>query len=406
MSLLELHRVADWLSQFDTPDRYLAEYILRKLRYVSLEEAEKWLQTSIVKLIDDIEKEAGKKEAIAIFPVTKPPPTKYKEDKEDKATNDSSGRIGHILKNLERRLPGHIELSPRLSSMKARKVRHIIFVDDFVGTGDRFIKFWRQVVHGSVKSWNSHGWCKVWVLAFAGHESGARKICNNVRAVKAERVLINLSVRDSFILENRSLTYLVSKYGERLNKSNAKYGYGELCSPIVFQHGCPNNTPGIFWDKGKSLKMGVNCFAGKRWEPLFPERSIPDDLYPIFNEDMSGESAPEEMWMVGHYNLALEFLNRTDSFRRNHRPLLILAMINRGKGLEKIRVVMVLSKTEFESQLSDLSGHGLIDSENKITRFGKDVLKRGTKSKLISMDTETNNKSFFPATFLGFQREV
>lgn len=71
MNYLEIPRVDDWLSQFGFPDRYLAEHIVRKMRYVGFEEVEEWLQQELLKLLSDINSN-GKREAIAIFPVAKP----------------------------------------------------------------------------------------------------------------------------------------------------------------------------------------------------------------------------------------------------------------------------------------------------------------------------------------------
>lgn len=394
---MEIPRVDNWLSQFDIADKYLAKHMLRKMRYVGFEEVEQWLQHALLDLLADIEKEFGK-EAVAIFPVTKPFIHQFNKDKEAKQPNDSSGRIAHSIKNLERRLPNHIELTPRHESMKACKVRHIIFVDDFIGTGDRFVKSWRQTVSRRVKAWCSLGWCKIWVLAYAGHESGVRQIVNTIRTISRERVRINLLINKSFIAENKYLEFVAMKYGSMLREGKSGLGYGALLSPVIFQYGCPNNVPSIFWSNGK--------YGKRKWRPLFPERSVPNDLYPIFKLNFSEVSSAEELWMVGHYKLALEFLDRISNFRGNHQLLVVLALLSKNKEIIKIRNVLVLSDEEFQSILSELLKYGLVNSECKVTNFGREILKREEKSDKAIANVYNGIMNFYPKTFLGFQREV
>lgn len=400
MSLLALPAIERWLSQFEIPERYLAEYMLKKMRYVSFEEVEAWIQTALRQLISDIETTSGKKEAIAIFPVSKPFIHNFNEDKEIKPANDSAGRFAHSLRNVERDLSKHIELTPRLESMRDRKVRHLIFVDDFIGTGDRFISSWREMVHRSIKSWCSRGWCKVWIISYAGHKKGKNRIISKVGPVTHDCFRIFHEVDESFIWENDGLARLCWKYSAAANEGKkSRLGYGDLLSPIIFQYGCPNNAPAILWCKHiKNSEI--------KWKPLFPNRSIPVDLYPAFGVDHSAEATSEDLWMARHYKVALEIINRPHDFGRNHALVSILAYLNQGKSLERIRRIMVMTDEEFGGTINDLIEYGLISHLHMVTRFGKDVLKRGGREKKQMLADNSTNTNYYPATFLGFQRET
>ena len=122
MELRDLPNVREWLDQFDVPDVYLAEHMLRRIKYVGFEEFEAWLQASVRGLLKDIVDKDGRV-AIAIFPVAKPFIHKFNKDKDEKLPNDSAGRIAHSLKNLERELPAYVELTPRLDSMRTKWIR-------------------------------------------------------------------------------------------------------------------------------------------------------------------------------------------------------------------------------------------------------------------------------------------
>lgn len=397
MELRDLPKVRDWLSQFEVPDVYLAEHMLHRIRYVGFEEFEAWLQASVRDLLREIFEKDGRV-AVAIFPVAKPFIHSFNKDKDEKLPNDSAGRIAHSLKNLERDLPDYVELTPRLDSMRKRKIKHIIFVDDFVGTGDRFTKSWRSTVPASIKSWCSRGWCKVWFLTFAAHQAGLKRIVRNVRPMSLQQIRVNVSIERSFFQEIAGARTILMKYGAPLGSARQVMGYGGLACPVVFQHGCPNNVPLIFWvQPSKASRI--------KWRPLFPDRSVASEVYPLFTVDFAMQAVPEELWMAGHFALALNVLEKISRYKESHQLLLILGLLAKGYSVEKIKNTLVLTEAEFASLLDALRVGGLIDAGSAVTRFGRDVIVRAAKpaKKSVVIEGETN---FYPSSFLGFQREA
>lgn len=397
MDLNDIPDVKSWLDQFDLPDRYVAEHMLRRIRYVSFEEVERWLQSSVNCLLEEIRQISGKS-AVAIIPVSKPFIHSFNKDKEPKSPNDSSGRIAHSLKNLQRNLPEYVELSPRLESMRERKVRNIIFVDDFVGTGNRFSKFWKEMVSPSVKSWSSRGWCKIWVLTFAAHRSGIRRIFRNNKHVSSHRFRSEIEIDESIFLSSESMRAVLGKYGQALGASSQVMGYGGLASPIVFQYGCPNNVPLIFWCRPSQARRDS-------WRPIFYNRNVSEGVYALFSGEVARDALPEELWMAGHYSLALNVLERLVDFGTSHQWLLVLGLLEKRKKIEKIRSVMILSDAAFAELLESLKSGGLVDESFGITRFGRDVLARAAKPAKVGK-TILADSNFYPSSFLGFQREA
>lgn len=397
MNLRDIPQVESWLTQFEVPDLYVVEHMLRRLRYVSFEELEAWLHESVKGVLEEIEKNDGRV-AVAIFPVAKPFINKFNKNKEEKLPNDSAGRIAHSLKNIERDLPGFVELSPRVESMRQKKVKHIIFVDDFVGTGNRFSDSWKTMVSPSVKSWCSRGWCKIWLITFAAHKSGLNRVVRKIRPLTLNQVRINLEIDKSFFLENESMKAVLQKYGAPLGRATQAMGYGGLASPVIFQYGCPNNVPLMFW-------LRPSRASRISWRPLFPNRSVSNDVYPLFGQDFAREALPEELWMAGHYRLALNALEQLSYYDENHQLMLVLGLLAKGHGIAKIRNVMVLGDTEFDDVLRELKEGGLVSQDDVVTRFGKDVLARAAKPCKMDVLTE-KGANFFPSSFLGFQREA
>lgn len=397
MNLRDIPQVESWLTQFEVPDLYVVEHMLRRLRYVSFEELEVWLHESVNGVLEEIKKDDGRA-AVAIFPVAKPFVNEFNKDKERKQPNDSAGRIAHSLKNIERNLPEFVELSPRVESMRKKKVKHIIFVDDFVGTGDRFSESWKTMVSPSIKSWCSRGWCKIWLIAFAAHKPGLNRVVRKIRPLTLNQVRVNLRIDKSFFLENESMKAVLQKYGAHLGRTTQAMGYGGLASPVIFQYGCPNNVPLMFWLRPARARR-------ISWRPLFPNRSVSNDVYPLFDQGFAREALPEELWMAGHHHLALNALERILNYNESHQLMLVLGLLAKGHHITKIRNIMVLSVAEFDEVLNVLKEGGLVSQNEVVTRFGRDVLARAAKPCRIDVLTE-KGANFFPSSFLGFQREA
>lgn len=394
MASTDIPLVKEWLDQFEIPDRYLAEHVLRKIRFISFEELDGGLQQAVIGLLNYIEKAHGK-EAVALFPVNKP----FNEEK-TKPDSDSSGRVSHLLQNVMRLIgtPLHVELNPTDDSMRARKVKHLIFVDDYTGTGNRFIKFWRTNVSRRVKFWLARKWCQIWIVSYAGHQQGLDRIVSQIRPALKSNVICPVTIGNSQFRTNRNLLRMAWVYGQKLSTKKSILGYGKLMSPIVFQYGCPNNAPGILWSKGSP--------GSRRWKPLFPNRGVPEELYDLFSMDLSKESTPEELWMARNYQLAINFLEMPDRFREKHDLLTVLVNLKAKKNIDKIRDLLILGDKEFEKILVDLQSYGLTDHDNNVTGFGAEALKRGSKARNKSVGDEDEYMNFYPSRFLGFQREV
>ncbi|EOC3066178.1 hypothetical protein ACINJK_003286 [Cronobacter dublinensis] len=398
MKLEELPGMKNWLAQFSVPDVYVAEQMLSNMRFVSFEEVESWLQDSISTLLADIKSKEGKV-AIAIFPVSKPFINKFNQDKDIKLPNDSAGRIAHSLKNIERNLPAYVELTPRLESMRKRKVKHIIFVDDFIGTGDRFIKSWRTTVSPSIKAWCSNGWCKIWLASYAAHKSGINRILHNIHALKQPNIRTNLLIERPFFLQSQAMRDVLKKYGDNLGSGKRIYGYGGLASPIVFQYGCPNNVPLIFWLRPEGKEK-------KRWAPLFPNRHIPSELYSLFDINLVKSAVAENFWDKKRYQLALTFLDNIKNYdKKRYQLLLMLTLLEQSNDLSQINNVMLITSKESMNLLKELFEGGAVDQHHKITNFGCEMLSRIAKgSQKGIVEREVTN--FYPSTFLGFRRET
>lgn len=398
MHIDEIPRIRNWLSQFEPSERYIARHMLKRMRYVSFTEFESWMQRAIRELCEELASNSPVK-TIVLIPIRKLSTNTFNQDKSQKASNDSAGRIGHILKNLERDLPKNVELSARPESMRARKVRHIVYVDDFIGTGDRFIKFWRNLVPRYVKSWCSLGWCQLWIVTYGAQQGGRNRIIQKIGAVRPASFKSAYVFKYSFLEKRQAIWDLLKSHADRAGTQVLAKGYGKSPCPIVFQHGCPNNAPGLFW-----FRPSAN--SSYRWQPLFPNRSIPDDLYPLFQYDFSHDITEEELWIIGRYNAAMNFIDRNKYYKGSNINLLLLNYLSIGYSMNSIRAVLVASEEELRLAISRLRESGLIDQSLSPTNFGREFLRRLGKKRYHFKWSEDSHENFYPRSFKGFQRDV
>ncbi|MER9342821.1 MULTISPECIES: hypothetical protein [unclassified Mesorhizobium] len=65
--------------------------------------------------------------------------------------------------------------------------------------------------------------------------------------------------------ERSALLAGLKSYAKRTEHPYFPLGYGDTGAALVFEHGCPDNVPVIFW---------ADAGLGKIWKPLFPARSV------------------------------------------------------------------------------------------------------------------------------------
>lgn len=283
-----------WLQQFQVVDREVARQLLRRLTLVSHSQFETNLQKTIGSVLERIGPEN-----CGLFAVTELRPAAA-SGKARRVPGSSADRVAHILENVSRVRGARVSFNPTVDAMRAERVKNIVLVDDFIGSGDRISSYWHNLVPRSVKSWLSYKWTKLWVVVYAGLASGLNATRRTL-PVSKERLLTVIPERDPRLGLTEAMRDLAYKYGAALRKS-AWYGYSGGGGTVIFQHGCPNNTPAILWAQRT------------RFKPIFPNRGIPPELSDCFSGSDAYATA-EVLWTFKQYRLALALL---DDLRRQN----------------------------------------------------------------------------------------
>lgn len=380
MKLSEHQLGIEWLRQFDPREVHAARLFLDSLKLVSFDECE----VAVSKMVEDIY--STTEGAIGLFTIDK-------KIIDPSSAPGSEDRLAHLMRNLERQFRDRILIRPTVAEMRERKVKHIIFIDDFVGSGQRVLGFWKAWASKTVKSWLSNGTCTLWLAGYAIHESGLKKILQRITYLKEVRIRFEVQLRDKGRYWPPAIRDFCETNGARTGLKHWPLGYGDLMCPLVFQHGCPDNCAAILWSSGVDFSA------------LFPGRGIPLAIYPCFGDVSDHGRNPELLWRTGQFQLALALIN--DMAAGGHGSeyvalLTILGLLLRGVAPENLSSLLTLERSKVETYLRQAQELGLLGPAFDVTPFGKDLVARSKKSFIAPMQALASfvqPQMYFPRQF-------
>ena len=373
-----------WLIQFDETDQLMARFLLRSLILVSSTSFEQ----SIIKTIKAIPNVG--KTRVALVPIVRPLLNEEGyERSQDKYT--SAAIVGNILRNLAREHERKYRVDPDVNAMRSERVNNIIFVDDILGSGKRILDYWREELSRSVKSWISYRKCKPWLVYYAGFETTANSVTEKIRSLNRNSIRINIELPHEHPFWTDEIFMLCEKYGNRTSRPFYSTGYGGVMAPIVFEHGCPNNTPSMLWSNGKG------------WKALFPNRAIPIELKEYFRDESRVSINSEVLAKSNQFKVALALLGTMDEnfVKTDHDLLTLLSLLlqrNKYSGLYRL---MFMNKIDLEEIAKRARKYGLLDNKNKVTEFGRDIVDRFRKGSINHKgdDNYKTDITYFPKQF-------
>ncbi len=148
-------------------------------------------------------------------------------------------------------------------------IARLILVDDFLGTGETAIRFWKsQIIQDIIKRYPD---IKLYYIVLVALKRGIDNVKNNTNfkiicpQIFDEEYRV-FSKKSSIFLgkeKRESARQVCKSYGEDLEGEEYALGYKDSEALLGFHHNIPNNTLPIIWSDKKG------------WAPLFPrERKI------------------------------------------------------------------------------------------------------------------------------------
>ncbi|GEM_PF-1027938 len=286
-----------------------------------------------------------------------------KSDRNDKQDIGSEGTMATTVSSLARAYPNQVAMNPSADSIRTMRIRHIVIVTDFIGSGDRAKSMMDSLWSvRSIRSWRSSRLIKISVLAYSSTITGSSEIRNH-RCKPNVDVVVDCPTIDDLGTDAddaRELCYRLAP------QQNLYLGYGQSGALIAFEHSCPNNAPSIFLHQKAAP-------ASRKWIPLFKSRVTRD----VFGQSRKASKLDQD-------RLALETLRfqsiansarflRSKEVQRN--LILLLASLSRGRSrAHDVSIATGLSLFELERARDKAIADGLSDTNDRLTRQGHRLL--------------------------------
>lgn len=391
--LIYTQQGAKWLAQFDPIDQETAKLLASSLILVSHTEFRRNLENQICEISD---KHSGHVGLYAVRELKKAGTGLYFHEaiipffqqvttsEDGKSVNavgltsdqGSEALVAQIIRQISKANPSKYMNHPSKEALRAQKCDALIFIDDFIGSGRRvseFIEaFWQD---STVVSWLSSKHIKIEVLAYSGSEFGLKRLgklksrpeVNIYRDAPSFKTLpVNFERREALI-------ELCEKYGRIALKGRKHvwWGYKQGMTSLVFEHGCPNNTPAILWDPDD--KKG-------KWVGLFPNRTVDASTTSVFPPEIVRGDTVETLRDVGQTRLA-----KSGSLTRRGEAgaliLVVLGLIAKGqRKRSSICYATGLNSKDCEMILSKCIKWQFLTPERRVTPRGLSELDAARRS--------------------------
>lgn len=386
-----------WLEQFgrDSKDQSLANLMLEKFRYVSNQDLrgdisqllltsipknqvaaiyiERELQTTRnknpIKMYREIKiKKSGiRKKALR---ATGAAQAVVKSSRNDRQTVGSEGILANHMSQLCSQNSKRFILHPSAELIRTEKIRHVVIVTDFIGSGNRIQRMLTSLWQvRSIRSWHSGRFIKFSIYCYSGTKAGIAKVERHRTKPKIQMVLPCPTLKDSFNNEvAQTLRDLCVKYSPGKNP----LGYDDCGALIAFEHGCPNNLPGIFIEKSSRVK--------KPWQPLFEKRS--SMLLSNLEKTLKSIENNSVLEALSFENIITASSYLKSSIQRKGVTLLLATLARGHRHINQIVSESRMSLAEITLSLSVALELGLIDLNRRLTKAGFRELRKLNKTKI------------------------
>jgi hypothetical protein len=386
-----------WIRQFEQGDQKDAVFLLESLRLVSDNRFHGDIRRAVTKTAE------GLGDNIALYAVREvDDDEQYFENKSKRPVAVKRGKVGsegamsRIITGLERGNPKRYINHPPLRSMKAKKTRHIMLLDDLVGSGNRIVEFIQSLRrHKTLVSWCSNHFIRFHIVAYSISEEAEGIIRTAFGPGKGDwpRVKISFAyAKRPNVVAGRwapsdleRMRTLCSKYGEMAKiRWGNRLGYRQSMAALVFSHGCPNNVPGILWTSTDA------------WTALFPNRAVSDALLAqVFSQPLA-PAAPVAAVAASPLSGGLD---EGDPVRADVIRLLAL-LRRRIRGTPRLAEILDVTTFYCDDLFGICRQYRLIDDNGLLTDSGRTELQRAERADKLVEENATEPRPFYVPTQL------
>ena len=280
--------------------------------------------------------------------------------------------------------------------MRKRQCRRILAIDDLIGSGHRTRQFLDAIwLDRTIRSWWSLGYASLRAIAFSSTRHGMRHVA---RAPYTPAVVVDRTCPTYPELpwprhKRDAISTLCKSYGKYTSKPRMALGYSRTMAAMIFEHGCPNNTPAILW---------AGPAKNHTWQPLFPQRTIPTDTQSVFPPEIVRRDPISVLLDAGQARLAKTGLRRIGHVG-SRQAFALLALLAKGlRRNEALTFACGLSNAHVERLLQKYVVWGFLTPTRRITQAGLDELEHARRFLQQRVDVAPLSKEcYYPTELRG-----
>lgn len=397
---------ADWLAQFRPAELPIARKLVDALMMVSRDDFATAIYDEI-ELLYQQQLETTGPQPIALYaehPIRKVfgrIPAYFPDSRNGRATGagvspikveprdqevGSEAIVANMITSFCRYRPEAALSHPGPDDLRANKVRTIVLVTDFIGSGDRILRNLNSLGHvATLKSWRSGGFIKFAVIAYSGSKAGIDFVSRHHLQPSVRVIHGCPTIKSEFRgAERADIERLCGKYPKGHRR---RLGWGETGALIAFAHGIPNNAPALFHS------------SARRWKPLFRKRSSVS-LNDAFVDISAMENTMARAVKLLTSKTTRDFLLDDDSARWV-KSMIILAACQDGFRLDHdLSIRTFLPQREVAELCDKLIQVGWLDAGRKLTDVGRSELETLRKRRKRNPVFPIGNQFFYYPTQL------
>jgi hypothetical protein len=285
-SISETREGQSWLQNFHPQDRPTAKLLIESLKYLDLAT----LRSGLISILetgfaDDIftqpalvlpvrtGRELGAEvedDAIAFQTVSPGDPIIL-----DQAGSEAvCANFVREFRRTHNRTLKLISPESNLEYMKREHIRSIILVGDYAGSGSQAVSAANLLTRNrTIQSWRSFGWIRIHIVLHSAAISATRAL-KSAKSIDNPPHIVTIAPDFSSAGWSEDQANAVTEICQRYaQKGKNKLGWKSSAGLYVMQHTVPNNLPKILHQT-----RGPAYGDTQEWHPLFPNRSISEDL--------------------------------------------------------------------------------------------------------------------------------
>ncbi|EOW9529668.1 hypothetical protein ACO11K_003420 [Bacillus cytotoxicus] len=243
-------KIENWLHQFKSPeDKDIASEIFSKIQYYDSQLVKDLCKLAFIEW--QINNQASIQDAIFI-PLG--------------LAGKSGQMVGYLFRTVNGIPEFRVKYQESLSKEDIIQNKHIIFLDDFTGTGNQFLK--NPIVKDTIKlKEKEQSPIQLAFISLVATEEAIENIQNNINI----QIISPHIRRKAYASNDDEFIQFNERYGSGLFKRGDKdqyLGWGDIGETIVFFYNIPNNTLPILWSGAYSKATQSN------WMPLFTRSGV------------------------------------------------------------------------------------------------------------------------------------